>query len=87
VCEIDSMTAESVRQRSRTRRRKGPIDVKVLNGDSGAVQLPREPSIAMGRQEHDVHRAPRLELTREIRDDTFGATGPVGLDQMREPKA
>lgn len=84
VCEIDSMAAESIRQRPRTRRRKGSMDPEVLDGDSCTLQLPREPAIAIRWKEDDVVVASRLKFAREIGNHAFGATWTVRLDQMRE---
>ena len=56
----------------------------MLDRHSRAVQLPRKPSIAVGREEDDVGRASRLEFAREIRDNTLGTARSVGFDQVRE---
>ena len=84
VCNGDTMTAERRCQRSRTRRRNWSIEVEVFDRDARPLQLTREPSFAISRQEHDALIAGRLKSFGEIDNDTFGATGAVGLDQLSD---
>src|SRR5262245_36742415 len=86
VGDGDTMTAERRRQRSRTRRRNGSIELEVFDRDARRCQLPRQPPFAIGRQEDHALAAGRLKSFGEIDDDTFGATGAVGLDQLSDPE-
>ena len=56
--------------------------MKRLDGHAVALDLPREPALAVGRHEHDALGAVRLQMRGQVSDDPLGAARTVGFDQL-----
>jgi len=58
--------------------------VEVLDRDAGPFQLTGEPALAVGREKRHVPSPGGLQGRRQLGHNSFGASGRVRLDQVRD---